>query len=61
MAAFFQALSKEKKRRGSRRNYRSALKSYFTTALGMFEDDFHKLRVGKKKQRTEKEILDKDE
>ena len=60
MVAFFKALQKEKEGRISHTNYRSALKSYFTTALGMFTDDFHRLKV-RKKERTEKEILDKDE
>ena len=60
MVAFFKALQKEKEGRISHTNYRSALKSYFTTALGMFTDDFHRLKV-RKKERTEKDILDKDE
>ena len=58
---FLGSLAKEKKKRGSQRNYRCALKTYFTTALGKFEGEFGKLRAEKKRPRKEKEILDKEE
>ncbi len=59
--AFLGGPGKGEEGKGDKRNYRCALKAYFTTALGMFEGEFGKLRAGKRLPRKEKDILEEAE